>query len=99
MIVSYIHKYFRDDKQFEEIIPCSDSLSYPSFMRDLKVAFVYHQTNDSLSLVIDEIIIYSVGNNTGSVIISTLDAKRSKDIVDKTIKIIEKKFDNNLKKE
>ena len=68
-------------------------------MRDLKVAFVYHQTNDSLSLVIDEIIIYSVGNNTGSVIISTLDAKRSKDIVDKTIKIIEKKFDNNLKKE
>ena len=63
VVVSYIHKYFRDDKQFEEIIPCSDSLKYPAFMRDLKVAFVYQQTNDSLSLVVDEIITYSVDNN------------------------------------
>lgn len=36
---------------------------------------------------------------TGSVVISTLDAERSKDIVDKTIKVIEKKLDDDLKKE
>lgn len=64
VVVSYIHKYFRDDKQLEEIIPCSDSLKYPSSMRDLKVAFVYYQTNDSLSLVVDEIVTYSVDSNT-----------------------------------
>ena len=68
MIVSYIHKYFRDDKQFEEIIPCSDSLSYPSFMRDLKVAFVYHQTNDSLSLVTDFDIFETHKSNRNKVI-------------------------------